>query len=36
MPIQLLAANVINPQHIDVTVEEVNGLDDIVQELVRL
>ncbi|GAX73233.1 hypothetical protein CEUSTIGMA_g686.t1 [Chlamydomonas eustigma] len=30
---QLLAANVINPRHIDVTIEEVNGLDNIVQEL---
>jgi hypothetical protein len=31
---QLLAANVINPNHIDATIEEVNGLDDIVKELV--
>ena len=32
---QLLAANVVNPIHIDVTMEEVNGLDHIVEELVR-
>jgi hypothetical protein len=33
---QLLAANVINPKHIDATIEEVNGLDDIVKELASL
>ena len=33
--LQLLAANVVNPIHIDVTMEEVNGLDHIVEELVR-
>ena len=33
--LQLLAANVVNPIHIDVTKEEVNGLDHIVEELVR-
>jgi len=32
---QLLAANVVNPVNIDVTVEEVNGLSDVVEELVR-
>ena len=31
---QLLAANVVNPSHIDVTIEEVNGLDKIVEEMV--
>ena len=31
---QLLAANVMNPAHIDVVIDEVNGLDHIVEELV--
>jgi len=30
---QLLAANVMNPEHIDVSMDDVSGLDDIVREL---
>lgn len=33
--VQLLAANVMNPRNIDVEIEDVSGLDEMVQELVR-
>ena len=31
---QLLAANVMNPNEIDVSLDEISGLDEIVQDLV--
>ncbi len=33
--LQLLAVNVMNPKYIDVSIEDVSGLDDIVREMVR-
>ena len=33
--LQLLAAHVVNPAHIDVDVSDVSGLDDVISELVR-
>lgn len=33
--LQLLVTNVLNPAHIDVTLADVHGLDNIIQQLVR-